>query len=101
MSIKTKNGVKFSFVNEQGLETIAPTDVKVYVHVTDNGNGTHAINGKIIKENEEGVTTQEYGWIRTTETLPSNTEKLLEEATLVVISKLKELNPKVIFESTL
>ena len=52
MSIVTKNGVKFSFLNEQGLEVISPSDVKVYVHVTDNGNGTHAINGKVIKGSE-------------------------------------------------
>ena len=33
MSIVTKNRDKFSFLNEQGLEVIAPKDVKVYVHV--------------------------------------------------------------------
>lgn len=101
MSIRTKNGVKFSFINEQGLETIATGDVKVYVHITDSGNGTHSINGKIIKENEEGVAVQEYGWVRTSETLPSNTEKLLEEATLIVIAELKKINANVEFESTI
>jgi hypothetical protein len=103
MSIVTKNGVKFSFLNEQGLEVIAPKDVKVYVHVTDNGNGTHAINGKVIKETvqNEVVTPTELGWIRTTETLPSNTEKLLVEAHSIVIAELVKLNPKTIFESTL
>jgi hypothetical protein len=99
MSIVTKNGDKFSFISDNGLETIAPKDVKVYVHVTDNGNGTHAINGKVIKENE-GSTT-ELGWIRTTETLPSNTEKILVEAHSIVIAELVKLNPKTIFESTL
>jgi hypothetical protein len=99
MSILTKNGDKFSFLNEQGLEVIAPKDVKVYVHVTDNGNGTHAINGKVIKETEGGAT--ELGWVRTTETLPSNTEKILVEAHSIVIAELVKLNPKTIFESTL
>jgi hypothetical protein len=103
MSIVTKNGVKFSFLNEQGLEVISPSDVKVYVHVTDSGNGTHAINGKVIKETvqNEVVTPTELGWIRTTETLPSNTEKLLVEAHSIVIAELIKLNPKTIFESTL
>ena len=95
MSIKTKSGVKFSFIADNGLETIAPIDSQIYVHVTDNGNGTHAINGKVIKEN------QELGWVRTTETLPSNTEKLLEAAHVIVTSELVKLNPKTIFESTI
>lgn len=101
MSIVTKNGVKFSFINEQGLETIAPIDVKVYVHVSDNGDGTHTINGKIIKENEEGVVIKEYGWIRTSESLPSNTEKLLEQAHTIILTELQKVNNNVEFESTL
>jgi hypothetical protein len=99
MSIVTKNGDKFSFISDNGLETIAPKDVKVYVHVTDNGNGTHAINGKVIKETEGGAT--ELGWVRTTETLPSDTEKLLVEAHVIVIAELVKLNTNVQFESTL
>jgi len=99
MSIVTKNGVKFSFIAENGLETIAPSDSEVYVHVTDSGNGTHLINGRVQKKNENGV--QELGWVRTGESLPSNTTDLLIAAEAIVISKLVELNPKVIFESTL
>lgn len=99
MSIVTKNGVKFSFLNEQGLEVISSSDVKVYVHVTDNGNGTHAINGRVIKETEGGAT--ELGWVRTTETLPSHTEKLLVEAHSIVIAELVKLNSTIEFQSTL
>jgi hypothetical protein len=104
MSIVTKNGDKFSFISDNGLETIAPKDVKVYVHVTDNGNGTHAINGRVIRETvQDGVVvnTTELGWIRTTETLPSNTENLLVEAHVIVIAELVKLNPNIEFQSTL
>lgn len=98
MSIVTKNGDKFSFIAENGLETIAPQGAKVYVHVTDNGNGTHAINGKIIKEAEGSIT--ELGWIRTNEYLPSNTPNLLEEGHKIVTAALSTINPKIVFEST-
>lgn len=99
MSIVTKSGVKFSFIADNGLETIAPEGVKVYVHVTDCGNGTHAINGKVIKELETGI--QELGWIRTNENLPSNTPNLLEEAHLIVKAELLKLNKEIEFESTI
>lgn len=99
MSIVSKSGVKFSFIAENGLETIAPLDSEVYVHVTDGGNGTHSVNGRVQKKTETGV--QELGWVRTSESLPSNTTDLLLAAEAIVISKLVELNPKVIFESTL
>lgn len=100
MSIVPKNGVKFSFIAENGLETIAPEDSQVYVHVTDSGNGTHLINGRVQKKTESGV--QELGWIRTSESLPSNTTDLLIAAEAIVMNKLKEINSlNIEFESTL
>lgn len=91
--ITTENG--FEFTLENGLVAKAPKGSQVYVHVTDNGNGTHAVNGKVVLTTENGAS--ELGWIRTNETLKSNTNELLAEASLLVKTELEQLNPGVTF----
>lgn len=76
-------------------KTIYPANSLVYVHVTDNGNGTHAINGKIVQITESQ--TAEHGWVRTTQTLPSSTTNLLQEAHEIVKQALEAENPNVTF----
>jgi len=100
MSIKTKNGVKFSFIDDNGLEQVAPQDSDIYVHVTDNGNGAHEIHCKVrrIIMNGETAQKQEIGWHRVKDedgmitTLPSNTPNLLTEASILALASIREVN---------
>lgn len=85
--IEEKNKGQFKFVMDNGLIAEAPAEAKVYVHVTDNGNGTHLVNGKLLSN--DGT---ELGWIRTNVSLPSDTINLLEEAHTIIKSELIKVN---------
>lgn len=105
MSIKTRNGQKFSFVDTNGLSQTAPENSDIYCHLADNGTGKHEIHGKVRKPVIDGEFTamQEIGWHRlynedgSIASLPSDTTNLLESATTLVIASLKKLNPTVEF----
>jgi hypothetical protein len=96
MSIKTKNGGKFTFITDDGLEAVAPLGSDIYVHITDNGNGTHSAYGKVRKATENGK--QELGFHRgEIPTLPSNTADLFAKAHEALAAQFTALNPDVEF----
>lgn len=82
----------FKIKTNNGLVAEVPEKASIYVHVTDNNDGTHAVNGKIVLVGEKSTT--ELGWIRTGKYIPSNTANLLGVAHDLVIAELETLNPK-------
>jgi len=105
MSIKTKNGEKFSFIGDNGSEQVAPENSDIYVHFADNGRGSHEVHGKVRKEVVEGEKKlmEEIGWHRVKNengsiaSLPSDTPDLLGAATALVIASIKKVNPNIEF----
>lgn len=97
MSIKTKSGNKFTFITDNGLEATAPENSDIYVHITDNGNGTHSAYGKVRKPSENGKV--ELGFHRGEVPLfASNTSDLFAKAHQALAAQMAELNPNVEFE---
>jgi len=100
MSIKTKSGNKFAFITDNGLEATAPEGADIYVHITDNGNGTHSAYGKVRKPTESGKV--ELGFHRgEIPTLASNTPDLFGKAHELLAAQFTALNPSVEFEVVL
>ena len=76
-----------------------PINSQIYVHVTDNGNGYHSINGRVILINNNS--TIELGWIKTNLTLDSNTTNLLNTAHVMLITLLNTYDKENIFNNSL
>lgn len=97
MSIKTKSGNKFTFITDNGLEAVAPLESDIYVHITDNGNGTHSAYGKVRKPTENGK--QELGFHRgEVPVFASNTADLFAKAHQALATQMADFNPNVEFE---
>lgn len=97
-----KPNLKFSFIQGNGIEAIAPTNTEIYVHFADNGKGKIEVHGKILRIDQEQTEeqpkiTSEIGWIRPGVELRADDSSLFTNGHEVVINKLKETNPEVVF----
>lgn len=94
---------KFSFIQGNGIEAIAPTNTEIYVHFADNGKGKIEIHGKILKVDQEQTEeqpkiTSEIGWVRTGVELRADDKDLFTKGHEAIINKLLENNQEVIFQ---
>lgn len=98
MSIQTKNGERIVFTIENGVEALAPLNCDVYVHITDNSNGTHSVHGKVRKPKIEDRPKEELAFHRGKAIVfASNEPELFAKAHQAIKAQLEVLNPTLEF----